>query len=434
MKNFIYNFFKLKENKTNIKTELIAGATTFITMSYIIIVNPTFLSSAGIDKGAATVATCLAAAFATTIMALYSNYPFALAPGMGINAYFAISVVNGMGIPWEHALGAVFISGIIFMILNFFKFRSILIASIPEDLQNAISAGIGCFIAYIGLQQSGLLIKGQGTQIIIANINNPTTYISIATIILIAVLSARKIKGAVLFGILFATVAGIIFGISEVPQNFISMPPSIMPSLFKLDIVKALDIGLFNIIFVFLFVDIFDTSGTFIGLGKAVHAIDKKGNMPNSEKAFFADAAGTIAGSLLGTSTTTTYIESSAGISEGGKTGLTGMTVAGFFILSLFFYPLISIVPVFATASALIVVGTQMIRTVKHINWSNPRVSIPCFFVIFTMPLTSSIAMGMSAGFILYSLIEIFSGEAKKKNIILYVLALIFAMRCFLCG
>ncbi|MCK4244960.1 MAG: NCS2 family permease [Candidatus Omnitrophica bacterium] len=434
----VEKLFKLKEAGTNVRTEAIAGLTTFMAMAYIIFVQPAVLSVAGMDFGAVMVATCLSAFLATLIMGLYANYPIALAPGMGENFYFAFTVILGMGIAWQSALGAIFISGVVFIILTLFKIREMIIDSIPTSLKNAIAGGIGLFIAFIGLNQAGIVVKSPGGIVMLGNLRQPAVLLSFFGILLIAILMARKIKGAILLGMLITAGLGIPLGIVNY-QGIFSRPPSLAPTLLQLDILGAFKLGFITIIVVFLFMDLFDTVGTLIGVGETAGFM-REGRLPRANRAFLADAIGTVSGAMLGTSTVTSYIESATGVTAGGRTGFASVVTALLFLLAIFFYPLVRMIgggyevtkgiflyPV--TAPALVIVGSLMLHTINRIDWKEPSEAIPSFLTLIGMPLTYSIADGLALGFISYPIIKIFSGKGKEVSWLVYLLAVLFILR-----
>lgn len=422
------SYFKLAENDTTVRNEILAGITTFLTMAYITVVNPMILSDAGMDFGAVFVATCLAAALGTLIMGLYANYPIALAPGMGLNAFFAYGVVLGMGHSWQVALGAVFISGILFIILSVLPVREWIINAIPRGLKMAISAGIGLFLAIIALKNAGVVVDHPAT---LVTLGDPTSWPFILAFLgffMIVALDHLKVPGAVIIGILAVTVAGVALGVSEW-QGFAAMPPDPSPTFLQLDIGGALQLGLITIVFTFLFVDLFDTAGTLVGLAHRAGLLDEQGRLPRLGKALIADSTATAAGALIGTSTTTSYIESAAGINAGGRTGLTAVTVAVLFLLALFFAPLAQTVPAYATAPALLFVACLMTRGLSEIDWDDITESAPAVVTAIAMPLTFSIAHGMGIGFITYAAVKILSGKGNDCPPAVYVISLLFVLK-----
>lgn len=425
--------FKLQENGTDAKTEVIAGITTFMTMAYIIFVNPAILSKTGMDFGAVMMATVLAAGFTSIFMGLFANYPFALAPGMGLNAYFTYTVVMQMGYPWQTALGAVFISGVLFIVLTLVRIRQWIVSAIPNSMKLATAGGIGLFIALIGFKEAGLVVANPATLIGLGKVTDWGPLLAIVGVILIGALMARRVKGAILIGILLTWGVGLLAGVAEFKGLF-GMPPSLEPVLFKLDVSAALDIGFFGIVFAFLFVDLFDTTGTLVGIAEQGGFIKKDGEFPRVNRALTVDAVGTIAGSCLGTSTVTTYIESASGIGEGGRTGLTAVVTGIFFLLAMFLSPLAGSIPAFATAPALIVVGVMMLKTVTRIEWEDMTEAVPSFIVMVSMPFSFSIATGIALGFIFYPLIKLLAGRAQEVSISVWILALIFIIRFIYLG
>jgi AGZA family xanthine/uracil permease-like MFS transporter len=428
--------FQLKENNTSVRTEVIAGITTFMTMAYILFVNPSILSETGMPFEAVMIATGASAIVATLLMAFLANYPFALAPGMGLNAYFTYSVVFGMGYTWQTALGAVFISGIVFIILSVTGIREMIIDAVPATLKSAIGAGIGLFIAFIGLQNGGLVQPDAATIISIGNLTEPSVLLACLGILITGVLLARKVNGAILWGILATAVIGIPMDVTPMPEGIVRFPSfsTWAPVFGKLDIKGALSLGLVEVVFAFLFVDLFDTIGTLIGVSQQGGFLDKDGRLPRANKALLADSIGTVVGSIFGTPTVTTYVESASGVAVGGRTGLTAVVTAGCFFLALFFSPIIAIVPSAATAPALIVVGSMMVRSVLDIKWSEMDEAIPAFIAMIAMPFTYSIATGIALGFIVYPVIKVLSGKGKDVHWLTYVLAVLFVLRFIYLG
>lgn len=424
------NFFKLKENKTNVRTEVIAGITTFMTMAYILAVNPNILSATGMDKNALFTATALSALIGTLVMALWAKLPFALAPGMGLNAFFAFTVVLGMGYSWQFALTAVLLEGVIFLVLTAFNIRELIVNAIPINLKHAISAGIGLFIAFIGMQNAGLIVNNDAVLVGLGDMASPTVLVCMIGLLLTGVLLALKVKGALLIGILAATVVGIPMGITKWPEGgLVAAPPSLEPIMFKFDFSKMLSLDMLIILFTFLFVDMFDTVGTLVGVSSKANMLDKDGKVPRVKQALFADAIGTTLGSMLGTSTVTTYVESASGVAEGGKTGLTSLSTAGMFLIALFLAPLFLMVPGAATAPALILVGSFMMSPILKINFDDYTESIPVFLTIIMMPLTYSIAEGIVFGMLAYVLLKALSGRFKDISIVMWVLTVLFLLK-----
>ncbi len=425
-------FFGLKSHKTNIKTELIAGLTTFMTMAYILAVNPGILAETGMDKNAVFTATALSAVIATLVMALVAKLPFALAPGMGLNAFFAYTVVLGMGYSWQFALTAVFLEGIIFIVLTAFNIREAIVNAIPLSIKHAISGGIGLFIAFIGLQNAGLIAANPATMVSLGDMSSHTVWISLFGIVLMGGLLALKVKGALLIGIFAATIVGIPLSVTMLPEgNVVSLPPSLAPIAFQFDFSQVFTTDMIIILFTFLFVDMFDTVGTLIGVASKADMIDKDGKLPKVKQALFADAIGTTFGAMLGTSTVTTYIESASGVAEGGRSGLTSLAVAGLFFLALFLSPLFLMVPAAATAPALILVGSFMISPIIKVNFEDYTESIPVFLTIIMMPLTYSIAEGIVFGMLSYVIIKLISGRYREISPLMYILSLIFCLKFF---
>lgn len=428
-------FFKLNQNNTNFRTEVLAGITTFLTMAYILIVNPFFLGElGGMDMGAVFVATALAAAIGSLLMGLLANYPIALAPGMGLNAYFTFTVVLGMEIPWQVALGAVFISGFLFFILTVTKVREAIINAIPVGLKHAVSAGIGLFIAFIGFKNAEIIVADPGTTIALtSDLGSKEILLTIFGIIITLFFMIRKIKGGIFYGMIITAIVGWFLGIVQTPESLFSMPPSVAPTFLQLDIMGALNMGLFTIIFGFLFVDMFDTAGTLVGVANQANLL-KDNKLPRAGRALTADSVATMLGATFGTSTVTSYIESSAGVAAGGRTGLTSVFTALMFIVALFFYPLVQAVAGVAaiTSPALIIVGILMVSSLKGIDWKVLDEAVPAFLTMLMMPLTFSIATGISIGFVVYPLVKIFAGKAKEVHPIMYALSVLFIIRFIL--
>ncbi|MFF7705983.1 solute carrier family 23 protein [Pseudomonas sp. NPDC007930] len=420
--------FKLKAHNTNVRTEILAGVTTFLAMAYILFVNPSILGATGMDKGAVFVATCLAAAIGSAVMGLIANYPIALAPGMGLNAFFTYTVVLHMGHSWQTALGAVFLSAVCFFLLSVFKIREWIVNSIPLPLRSAIAAGIGLFLALIALQNAGIVVDNPATLVGLGDLKQPGALLAVLGFVLIVGLEALKVRGAVLIGILAVTVVSILLGVSAF-GGLVSMPPSLAPTFLQLDIAGALNIGLVSVIFAFLFVDLFDNSGTLIGVAKRAGLMSKDGHMPKMGRALIADSTAAMAGSLLGTSTTTSYIESAAGVSAGGRTGLTAIVVAVLFLLALFFAPLAGSVPAFATAPALLFVAVLMTSGLAEINWDDITEAAPVVVTALAMPFTYSIANGIAFGFIAWTAMKLASGRTRDLNPALVILSLLFVVK-----
>jgi AGZA family xanthine/uracil permease-like MFS transporter len=414
--------FKLKEHGTTVRTELIAGLSTFLTMAYIIVVNPGILSETGMPFDAVFVATCIAAALGTAIMGLWANYPVALAPGMGLNAFFTFGVVFGMGHSWEVALGAVFWSGILFFLLSAFKVREWIINSIPSSLKTGISVGIGLFLAIIGLQNAGIVVDNPATLVGLGDVSSMPVILTFVGFVIITALHQRGVVGSVVIGIAVVTLLGAPFGLVDY-TGIMKMPTGLGETFLKLDIMGALDVALFAVIFAFLFVDLFDTSGTLVAVAQKGKLLDKDGKLPRLGRALMADSTASVAGSLLGTSTTTSYIESGAGIAAGGRTGLTAMTASALFLLALFFSPLALMIPAYATSAALIFVAVLMISTITNVAWDDLTESAPVVITAVMMPLTYSIAEGIALGFLSYAAIKLVSGKAKEVNVAVWVIS-----------
>ena len=420
--------FQLKAHNTTVRTEILAGITTFLTMAYILFVNPAILGETGMDKGAIFVATCLAAAIGSALMGLIANYPIALAPGMGLNAFFTYTVVLHMGHTWQVALGAVFISATLFFLLSIFRIREWIVNSIPLPLRSAIAAGIGLFLALIALKEAGLVVDNPATLVGLGDLHAPGPLLAILGFFLIVALEARRVTGAVMIGILVVTAIAIGLGVTPF-GGIVSMPPSLAPTFLQLDIMGALDVGMISVIFAFLFVDLFDNTGTLIGVAKRAGLMSKDGHLPKMGRALIADSAAAMGGSLLGTSTTTSYIESASGVAAGGRTGLTAIVVAILFLLALFFAPLAGTVPAFATAPALLFVAVLMTSGLAEIDWDDITVAAPVVITALAMPLTFSIANGIAFGFIAWVVIKALAGRFKEINPALVVLAAIFVAK-----
>jgi len=417
--------FKLKENQTSLKQEVVAGLTTFLTMAYIIFVNPMMLADAGMDHGAVFVATCLAAAIGCLIMGIIANYPIALAPGMGLNAFFTYTVVGEMGYSWETALGAVFLSGVCFLILSLVRIREWIINSIPLSLRIGIAAGIGLFLALIGLKSAGIVVANPDTLVTMGDVTAfPAVMAAVGFFLIIAMVN-RGMRSAVIVSILAVTGLGLAFGEIQY-QGLVSMPPSVMPTFLKMDLSGVFEISMLSVVFAFLFVDLFDTSGTLVAVAQRGGFLDDKGKMPRLNRALTADSTATIAGAMLGTSTTTSYIESTAGVSAGGRTGLTAVVVGLLFLGSLFISPLAGMVPAYATAGTLFYVAILMMSGLVHVEWEDITEAAPVVVVCLLMPLTFSIATGIAMGFIAYAMIKLMSGRYRDLRPGVVILALLF--------
>lgn len=446
-------FFQLSARKTDVRTEVIAGITTFMTMAYILFVNPSILSVAGMDKNAVLLATAIGAGVVSIMMGLFVNYPIALAPGMGLNAFYTFTIVIGMGVSWQTALGAVFISGLVFILLTVVNVRQLLVEAMPASLKYAITVGIGLFITIIGLKISGIMsirlslipptlekivaAKGNGTPLYFETIIEmgkliqPEVLLALTGLLLISVLMARQIKGSILIGIVATTLLGMMVGIVKVPTGFnpLAVPDFSRNAFLALDIKGALNMGLLTIIFVFTFVDLFDTMGTLVGTATKAGLMDEKGNFPGIGKAMLVDAVGTCFGAMIGTSTITSYVESTAGIGAGGRTGLTAVVTGILFFAALFFSPLVGLIPDAATSPALIIVGALMMESVRHIDFTDFTESLPAFLTIALMPFTYSIANGISAGIIMYPLLKLITGRGREVHWVIYILAVLVLAR-----
>lgn len=420
--------FKLKQNNTSLKQEAIAGLTTFLTMAYIIFVNPMMLADAGMDHGAVFVATCLAAAIGCLVMGLLANYPIALAPGMGLNAFFTYTVVGEMGYSWETALGAVFMSGVCFLILSLVRIREWIVNSIPMSLRFGIAAGIGLFLALIGLKNAGIVVASPATLVTMGDITSFPAVMAALGFFLIIAMVHRGLKAAVIFSILIVTILGMIFGDVQY-QGLVSMPPSIMPTFMKMDLSSVLEVSMLSVVFAFLFVDLFDTSGTLVAVAQRGGLLDEKGRLPRVKRALTADSVATITGATLGTSTTTSYIESIAGVSVGGRTGLTAVIVGLLFLAALFVSPLAGMVPAYATTGTLFYVAILMMSGLVHVDWEDITEAAPVVVTCLLMPLTFSIASAIGLGFISYAVIKFMTGRFKDLNAGVLVVAALFVAK-----
>ena len=422
---WLERLFKLSERETNVRRETIAGITTFLTMAYIIFVNPNVMAAAGMDKGAVFTATCLAAAVGCLIMGLYANYPFALAPGMGLNAFFSYVVVGEMGYSWQVALGAVFISGVVFLLLSIFKVREWIIDSIPMSLRLALAAGIGLFLAIIALKSAGIVVASPATLVTLGDLKSSDAILAALSFFLIAALAYRRVLGAVMIGILATTAIALVMGKVEF-GGLVSAPPSLAPTFLELDIAGAFEVGMISVIFAFLFVDLFDTAGTLLSTADRAKLLDEQAKLPGMGKALMADSSASVLGSMLGSSTTTTYVESTAGVAAGGRTGLTAVVCGGLFLLALFFSPLVGMVPAYATAGALLYVAVLMTSGLSSIDWDDITEAAPAVVAAVMMPLSFSIANGIALGFIAYAVIKTLSGRSRDVSVSVYVLAAVF--------
>ena len=427
MKPLLDRYFKLTENQTTVRQELLGGATTFMTMAYIVVVNPQILAQTGMPPEGVVFATCISAAVATLVMGLYANYPVALAPGMSLNAYFTYSVCLGMHIPWRTALGVVFLSGVLFVFLTITRVREQIVDGIPDCLKHSTAAGIGLFIAFVGMRNAKLVVANPATFVSIGNFSDPAVQAACFGIVLTLVLMARRINGAILLGILGTTLFGIVRGIASWPSGLVAMPqPS--STLLQLDFRGAMHLGLLEIIFAFLFVDLFDNVGTLVGVCEQAGFI-KNGKIPRVGRVLLADGVGTMFGALTGTSTVTSYIESAAGIAAGARTGLSNVFVAALFLVALLFSPLATAIPGFATAPALILVGALMTQSIAHVKWADFTEAFPAFMTMLATPLTFSIATGLSLGVIAFSIVKLAAGKYREVSIVLWILTGLFLLR-----
>jgi adenine/guanine/hypoxanthine permease len=420
-------YFKLSENQTTLRRELLGGLTTFMTMAYIVIVNPQILAQAGIPAEGVVFATCISSAVASLVMGLYANYPIAMAPGMSLNAYFTYSVCIGMNIPWRTALGVVFFSGVLFVLLTVTRIREQIVNGIPNGLKHSTAAGIGLFIAFVGLRNAKLVVANPATFVSLGNLSLPEVQAACLGIVLTLVLMARKVNGAILLGILGTTLFGFARGTAHWPSALVSVPHA-SSTFLQLDLRGALRLGLLEIIFAFLFVDLFDNVGTLLGVCEQAGFV-KDGRIPRVGQALLADGVGTIFGSLTGTSTVTSYIESAAGVAAGARTGLSNVVVAGLFLVALFFSPLAIAIPGFATAPALILVGALMTQSIARVDWADFSEAFPAFLTMLAMPLTFSIATGLSLGVIAYTIVKIAAGKFRDVSVVIWILALLFVLR-----
>ncbi|MGO5075703.1 NCS2 family permease [Clostridium sporogenes] len=428
------NYFKLKENDTTFKTEILAGITTFMTMAYILVVNPGILSQAGMDFGAVFTATALSAALATMLTGLYAKLPFAQAPGMGLNAFFAFTIVKQMGYSWEFALTAVFLEGIIFILLTAFNVREAIVNSIPNNIKKSISVGIGLLIAFIGLDNAHVVIhpKDGGTIVALGNITSGDALLAIIGILITGILLAKNIRGALLIGIVITTLIGIPMGITKVPTSFFSMPPSLSPIFLKFEWHNIFTPNMFIALFTLLFMDMFDTVGTLVGVATKAKMLDENGNVPRVKEALFCDAIGTTLGACLGTSTVSTFVESASGVAEGGRTGLTAISTATMFLIALFISPLFIMIPAPATAPSLILVGLFMMSPIKEIELEDFTEAIPAFLTIIMMPLSYSISDGIVFGVVSYIVIKTLTGKVKDVSLTTFIVGALFVLKFFI--
>ncbi len=442
--SFLERQFGLKAQGSSLRTEALAGFTTFLTMAYIVIVNPTILGQAGMPVAAVAAATCLAAGIGCILMGLIANYPIALAPGMGLNAYFTYTVVIGMGVPWQTALGCVFLSGVAFLVLTVAGIRQLIVGAIPRPLFSAVAAGVGLFIAFIGLKDAGIIVANPATTVALGDLTKPSAILAILGLLIISALMIWRVKGAILIGILATAAIGGFMGLSKIAPGGYSLS-QLSATAFKLDVPAALNLSgghggvamamtLAEIVFVFLFVDLFDNVGTLVAVTKKAGLVAPDGSIPRLNRILMADSVATIAGSMAGTSTVVSYIESASGVQAGGRTGLTAVIVGLLFLLTLFFAPLVQAIPSAATAPALILVGAMMIGALKEVDWEDPGVAIPAFLTVITIPLTFSIANGLAFGITSYAALKLARGQARPSDWLLYVLAALFVARFIYMG
>lgn len=421
-------YFEFERLGTNWRTEILAGLTTFITMAYIVLVNPQILHEAGMPLAAVTAATCISAAFGSFLMGALARYPIALAPGMGLNAYFTYTVVKGIGIPWPAALGAVFISGVAFLILTAAGIRQLIVAAIPFELYAAVAAGVGLFIAFVGFRNAGLIVAHPATLVTLGNLHDPRTLLAVFGLLATSALMARRVPAAMLLGILLTTAVGMAAGLVTWNPQVYSLR-DLSATALKLDLGATLRLGFLEIIFVFLFIDMFDNIGTLVAVGKRAGLFDRAHSIPRVDRILYADACATIAGSLTGTSTVVSYIESAAGVAAGGRSGVTALVTGAMFVVALFVAPVVGAIPAAATAPALIVVGSLMMTAIGEVDWKDPEVAIPGFLTMLAIPLTFSIANGLACGFIAYTAMKLAVGKFREVNWLVYVLTALFIAR-----
>ena len=431
MKNFLEKTFQLEVNNTSIKQEFIAGFTTFITMAYIIFVNPQMMAASGMDLGASFVGTCIAAAIACLAMGFYSNWPVGLAPGMGLNAFFTYTVVGEMGYSWEVALGAVFLAGILFVIISVTPLRQWMLSSIPMNLRIAMGAGVGLFVGFIGLKTGGIIIQNEATFLSLGNFKDIETLLAALGFLLILVLAVRKVVGAIIIGVMVITISGLLLGLIQF-NGIVSSPPDLKPILLKLDILGAIDVAMISVIISFLFVNLFDTAGTLLGVASRANLIEDSGKIVNLDKALKADSTASVAGSFLGCSPVTSYVESSAGVEAGGRTGLTAVIIGTFFLIAIFFSPIASMVPSYATAGALVYVAILMLGGMERLDWSDSTELLPALIMIIMIPLTFSIANGIAIGFISYVVLKLAARKTLDISMGAWFLFLIFVLKFIL--
>ncbi len=421
-------YFEFQALGADWKTEVLAGFTTFMTMAYIVFVNPAILHETGMPLAAVTAATCLSAAVGSFLMGGLARYPIALAPGMGLNAYFTYAVVKGMGVPWQVALGAVFLSGVAFLLLTLLGVRQLILSAIPHELYAAVAAGVGLFIAFIGFRNSGIIVASAATTVTLGNLTEKSTALALFGLVLIAALLTWRVRAAMLIGILTTTIAALLTGVAKWTPQFYSLS-DLAATAGRLDIAGTLRLGFVEIIFVFLFIDLFDNIGTLVAVGKKANLFDKVGKIPRINRILFSDAMATIVGAFTGTSTVVSYIESAAGVAAGGRTGVTAIVTGLLFVLALFLAPVVGVIPAAATAPALIIVGSMMVSVVAEIEWHDPEVAIPAFLTMMTIPLTFSIANGLAFGFTAYTLLKMARGKFGEVNWFVYLLTALFILR-----
>lgn len=433
MRNQIESYFQFQQLGTNWRTEILAGVTTFLTMAYIVLVNPAILGAAGVPLAAATAATCLSAAFGSILMGIVARYPIALAPGMGLNAYFTYTVCLKLHVPWQTALGAVFISGILFLALTAVGIRQMILHAIPRELYAAVAGGIGLFIAFIGFQHAGIVTRDANTLVTLGNVKNPATLLALLGLVIMVALEVKKVRGAILIGMLAVTAIAAATGMVHWQPSPVSFT-ALHSTAFKLDIRGALSKGLLEIIFIFFFVDLFDNLGTLVAVTKRAGLIPSSGSIPRLNRILFADATATVFGSLTGTSTVTSYVESTAGVAAGGRTGVTAIVTGLLFLAAIAAAPFVAMVPQSATAPALILVGSLMLATIGEVNWHNPLVAVPAFLTLILIPLTYSIANGLGFGIIAWAVLHVVTGKIRRQDWLLYLLAVLFALRFIYLG
>jgi AGZA family xanthine/uracil permease-like MFS transporter len=420
--------FDLAARGSSVRTEILAGLTTWLTMAYIVVVNPGILAEAGIDRGAAFVATCIAAAIGSAAMGLLANLPIALAPGMGLNAYFTFVVVKGMGVPWQVALGAVFLSGVLFLIVSLLRLREWLINAIPMSLKLGIAAGIGMFLGLLGLKEMGLVVADAATLVTMGQLDAPATLLSCLGFLIIAGLAARGVSGAILIGIVISALIGVPVGLTEY-KGIVAAPPSLAPTFLQLDIAGALELGVVVVVLTLFLIDVLDNAGTLIATTQRAGLLDRDGRVPRLREALLADSGGAIIGAALGTSTTVSYIESASGIQVGGRTGLTALVVAALFLLTLFFAPIATAIPAFATAPALLFVACLMAGSLREIAWEDATEYVPAVVIVLAMPLTFSIATGLGLGFIIFALVKLMAGKGAEVPGAVWLIAVLSAAK-----